>query len=89
MQILCKSSGEAVDVSCSVCRQGFAVEWERQTKQERTVARAEILRTLRSHHGRISGPEAHPRQGFLVTAGTEPLTFSGASIGGHAPSWAL
>lgn len=89
MQILCRSSREVVDVSCSVCGQGFAVEWERQTKLERSQALVEIGRTLRSHHREIPGREAHPQRGFVVTEGNGPGAYSGAAIGGNAPSWAL
>lgn len=89
MQVLCKSSSGAVGVNCSVCGQGFALYWEGQTRFERAQAMKEIAKTLRGHHRNIAGPEAHPRRGFLVPEGEGPSTFSGASAGGNAPSWAL
>lgn len=89
MQVLCKSSSQAVETCCSVCGQGFVLYWERQTKMERAQAMVEIARTLRSHHSRQAGPEAHPQRGFLVPEWNGPLAFSGAAILGHAPSWAL
>jgi hypothetical protein len=89
MQVLCKSSKEQVEACCSVCGQGFALYWERQSRAERAKALREIERTLRSHHQRQAGPEAHPTRGFLVPEWTGPIAFSGAAILGNAPSWAL
>lgn len=89
MQVLLKSSNEQVETCCSVCGQGFVLFWERQTKQERANALQEIDRTLRNHHGKVSGPEAHPVRGFLVPEWKGPIAFSGAAILGNAPSWAL
>ncbi len=89
MQVLCKSSSSAADVSCSVCGQGFALYWERQTRTERAIALAEIGKTLRGHHRDKSGPEAHPQSGFLVPESNGPAAIPGASVLGSAPSWAL
>lgn len=89
MQVLCKVTSSAADVSCSVCGQGFALYWERQNRTERANVLQEIGRTLRGHHGNKSGPEAHPQRGFLVPDGNGPMHFSGASVTGNAPSWAL
>ena len=89
MQVLCKSSCEQVETCCSVCGQGFALYWERQTKAERMQALKEIEKTLRSHHHDQAGPEAHPNRGFLVPEWNGPIAFSGAAILGNAPSWAL
>ena len=89
MQVLCKSSNEQVETHCTVCGQGFALYWERQSKVERAQALGEIEKTLRSHHAKIAGPEAHPTRGFLVPEWTGPIAFSGAAILGNAPSWAL
>src|SRR5437764_9813873 len=80
MQVLCKSSKEQVETCCSVCGQGFALYWERQTKPERTQALREIEKTLRSHHCNQAGPEAHPTRGFLVPQWKGPIAFSGAAI---------
>lgn len=89
MQVLCKSSNEAVETYCSVCGQGFVLFWERQTKMERAQALKEIAKTLRQHHSKEAGPEAHPQRGFLVPEWDGPVAFSGAAILGNAPSWAL
>lgn len=89
MQVLCKCSSDAANVCCSVCGQGFALYWERQTKMERAQALQEIAKALRSHHRDKSGPEAHPQRSFLVAAGNGATTYSGAVVVGHAPSWAL
>jgi hypothetical protein len=89
MQVLCKTSSEHAETSCSVCGQGFALYWERQTKTERAQALKEIEKTLRSHHYNQSGPEAHPTRGFLVPEWKGPVAFSGAAILGNAPTWAL
>ena len=90
MQVLCKSSNQGTaGICCSVCGQGFALYWERQSKTERSIALQEIARTLRSHHTRDAGPAAHPDRGFLVPEWTGPVAFSGAAILGNAPSWAL
>ena len=89
MQVLCKSSNQHVETCCSVCGQGFAVDWERQSKSERAQALREIEKTLRSHHYNQAGPAAHPRRGFLVPEWKGPVSFSGAAISGNAPSWAL
>ncbi|HEY1986695.1 MAG TPA: hypothetical protein VGG85_14865 [Terracidiphilus sp.] len=89
MQVLCKSSNEYAETNCSVCGQGFALYWERPTKNERTLALREIEKTLRSHHYNQAGPEAHPNRGFLVPEWKGAVAFSGAAILGNAPSWAL
>ncbi|HKF47772.1 MAG TPA: hypothetical protein VKB38_10480 [Terracidiphilus sp.] len=89
MQVFCRSSNGTADVCCSVCGQGFALHWERQTKLERAQALDEIAKALRGHHYNIAGPEAHPQRGFLVPERSGTATFSGAAVGGNAPSWAL
>jgi hypothetical protein len=89
MQVLCKSSNDAIETTCTVCGQGFTLYWERHTKMERTEAIKEVAKALRSHHERHAGPEAHPERGFLVPEWNGPIAFSGAAILGNAPSWAL
>lgn len=89
MQVLCKSTNDDADTNCSVCGQGFAVYWERQTKPERAQLMREIEKTLRGHHYNQAGPEAHPQRGFLVPEADSPIASSGAAIRGNAPSWAL
>ena len=89
MQVLCKSSNEGAGICCSVCGQGFALYWERHSKVERTLALQQIAKALRSHHTKEAGPGAHPDRGFLVPEQSGQHDFSGASILGHAPSWAL
>jgi hypothetical protein len=89
MQVLCKSSTENADTSCSVCGQGFVLFWERETKAEKAQALREIDKTLRNHHREQAGPEAHPVRGFLVPEWKGQIAFSGAAILGNAPSWAL
>ncbi len=89
MQVLCKSSNEGASICCSVCGQGFALYWERQSKIERSLATQEIAKTLRSHHTKHAGPAAHPDRGFLVPEWAGPVAYSGAAILGNAPSWAL
>ncbi len=89
MQVLCNSSNGVGDVCCSVCGQGFVLDWERQTKMERAQALIEVAKTLRSHHATLAGPEAHPVRGFLVPETNGLTTISGAAPSGHAPRWAL
>jgi hypothetical protein len=89
MQVLCKSTSATPELCCSVCGQGFAVYWERQSKAERATALKQITRTLRSHHGRRSTADAHPLHGFIVADCDGPDAFSGAAVLGHAPTWAL
>jgi hypothetical protein len=89
MQVLCKSSNDAAETYCSVCGQGFALFWERQTKPERATALQEIAKTLRNHHRQGFAPEVHPQHGFVVPDSEGPTEFSGAAILGHAPTWAL
>ena len=89
MQVLCKSSKDAAEIRCSVCGQGFALYWERQSKTERTLAMKDVASALRKHHNTHAGPEAHPNCGFLVQSAIASLTFSGAANLGNAPSWAL
>jgi len=89
MQVLLKSTDSAAETRCSVCGQGFALFWERQTKMERSEALREIESTLRHHHHSGPGPQVHPVNGFLVPAWHGPVAFSGAAILGNAPVWAL
>ena len=89
MQVLVKASDENVETRCSICGQGFALYWERQTRLERAEALREIGKTLRQHHRGDGGHKAHPDRGFLVPEWNGPIAFSGAAILGNAPSWAL
>lgn len=89
MQVLCKSTNGNSEVQCCVCGQGFVLFWERQSKAERAEALKDIQKTLRGHHERQAGPEAHPQSGFLVPEWNGPVAYSGAAILGHAPTWAL
>jgi hypothetical protein len=89
MQVLCKVSKDHAETSCSVCGQGFVLFWERQTRMEKAVAIEQVAKTLRSHHARKDGPEAHPKRGFLVPEWDGPFAFSGAAVLGNAPTWAL
>jgi hypothetical protein len=89
MQVLCKSTIGSGELKCSVCGQGFVMFWERQSRAERKQSMREIQTYLRTHHSNIAGPQAHPRAGFLVPDWNGPVQFSGASILGHAPTWAL
>jgi len=89
MQVLLKSTETIVETRCSVCGQGFAMFWERQTRMERSEALREIDAALRSHHQRGAGTDVHPEKGFLVPAWDGPVAFSGAAILGNAPVWAL
>jgi hypothetical protein len=89
MQVFCKSSNENAEAYCSLCGQGFALFWERQTRMERAEALREVEATLRQHHYNHAGCEAHPQRGFLVPEQRRLIAFSGASVQGTAPSWAL
>jgi hypothetical protein len=89
MQVLCKSTSFTPDLCCSVCGQGFVLSWERQSRAERAAALKEISKTLRTHHLKGSGREAHPQRGFLVSDGPAAIAPSDAATLGHAPSWAL
>ena len=89
MQVLLKTSDRNIETHCSICGQGFALYWERQTRTERAEALREIGKTLRGHHRGQNGAEAHPDRGFLVPEWNGPIAFSGAAILGNAPSWAL
>ena len=89
MQVLLKSSDTAIETRCSVCGQGFAMFWERQTGKDHSQALREIEATLRHHHHVGAGPDVHPVKGSLVPAWDGPIAFSGAAILGNAPVWAL
>jgi hypothetical protein len=89
MQVLLKSSNESVETRCSVCGQGFAMYWERQTRDEKAEALREVESTLMNHHRVGSGACVHPDHGFVVPEWDGPVAFSGAAILGNAPSWAL
>ena len=89
MQVLLKSTDTVIETRCTVCGQGFAMFWERQTKAERSEALRQIDAALRHHHHAGPGPEAHPVKGFLVPEWHGAVAFSGAAILGNAPQWAL
>jgi hypothetical protein len=90
MQVLCKSTSHSPDLNCPVCGQGFVLVSERQSKAERASALREVTRALRSHHVQVrGGPSAHPRRGFAVPDASGSDSFSGATVLGSAPSWAL
>jgi hypothetical protein len=89
MQVLLKRTNEVIDTRCSVCGQGFALYWERETLNQKHEALREVEQTLRNHHAALSSEDAHPDRGFLVPEWNGPVAFSGAAILGNAPSWAL
>jgi hypothetical protein len=89
MQVLCKSSNESVEARCSICGQGFALYWERQTAHNREEALEVVNAELRNHHSEKEGVAAHPERGFLVPAWSGSIAFSGAAILGNAPSSAF
>ena len=89
MQVLCKSTHDEGEIRCPVCGLGFAMFWERQSRQERAEAIREIQQTLVKHHRTTAGEGAHPVRGFLVPEWNGDLAYSGAALLGHAPSWAL
>lgn len=89
MQVLCKTTSDSPDVCCTICGQGFVLLWDRESRAERALAQREILKTLRNHHHKLSGPNAHPQHGFVIPAWDGSAAYSGAAILGNAPSWAL
>jgi hypothetical protein len=89
MQVLCKGTQFEADFHCEVCGQGFALFWERATREERAQAIQEIQETMRRHHLASPAADAHPQSGFLVPEWNGPIAFSGAAILGNAPAWAL
>jgi hypothetical protein len=89
MQVLCKSTGDNAETQCCVCGQGFIIFWERQSRAQRAEALRDIQKVLLKHHHATPHPQAHPKQSFVVAEGNGPIACSGASISGHAPSWAL
>ncbi|WP_263355550.1 hypothetical protein [Acidicapsa ligni] len=89
MQVLCKSAESSVETRCSVCGQGFILFWERQTRMEKGEALRQVETTLRHHHHKGPGAQAHPVTGFLIPAWDGPIAFSGAALLGNAPAWAL
>jgi len=89
MQVLCKSTNGASELTCNVCGQGFVMFWDRQSRAERVEAIRDIQQTLRYQHRSEKGPDAHPNGGFLVPEWKSSISAAGASIFGHVPSWAL
>jgi hypothetical protein len=89
MQVLVKSTSENAQARWSVCGQGFALYWERQTPTEQDEMLKEVEAALKSHHANRDGVEAHPEQGFVVPAWDGPAAASGAAILGNAPTWAV
>jgi hypothetical protein len=89
MQVLCKRTNGNAEVQCCVCGQGFVIFWERQSRSERLAAMREIQQALRTQHHNQKGLDAHPESGFLVPKWDQRVSFSGASVPGHAPTWAL
>lgn len=89
MQVLCKGTQVEAEIHCAVCGQGFALFWERATREERAQALEEIQKTMQRHHQLSPDADAHPQTGFLVPEWNGPIAFSGAAILGNAPAWAL
>ena len=84
MQVLCKPSQEAADVSCPVCGQGFLLFWERTGAAQRAEARRGVEQTLRDHHG-IASPTAHPASPFNVPRWPRAIFRAGLPM----PNWVL
>jgi hypothetical protein len=89
MQVLCKSTNGNAEVQCCVCGQGFVLFWERQSRSERNQALHELQKMLRGHHQAKPGHDAHPQSAFLIPEWGGPVAFSGTSVPGQAPTWAL
>jgi hypothetical protein len=89
MQVLCKSSNDRVEMRCSVCGQGFALYWERQTPAEQAEALKAVETALNDHHRDNEGGSVHPEGGFLIPEWNGPIAFSGAAILGNAPRSAV
>jgi hypothetical protein len=89
MQVLYKITNGNAETHCGVCGQGFVMFWDRQSRSERAQALSEIQQTLRNHHRRQNGTEAHPTGGFHVPEWNSSMAASGVAILGHAPTWAL
>lgn len=86
MQVLCKASNTGSDVRCPVCGQGFLVYWTRRRPEERARRQAEVLESLRAHHGSDLSTGAHPPAGFSLPEWEGDAAAS--SLLGHAPAWA-
>ena len=89
MQVFCKGTTGNAEIKCSVCGQGFVLFWERQSRPERIEALREIQKTLRGHHQKQAGPEAHPQAGFSIPEWDGQIASNGTAELGHAPTWAL
>jgi hypothetical protein len=63
--------------------------WDRQSHAERIAAIHEIQETLRRHHRNAQGPEAHPKENFLVPEWSGSDSFAGTTSPGSAPTWDL
>jgi hypothetical protein len=89
MQVLCKSTNGNAETSCCVCGQGFVMFWDRQSRTERVAAIHEIQETLRRHHRKVQGPEAHPKEGFLVPEWSSADALAGSAMPANTPTWDL
>jgi hypothetical protein len=89
MQVLCKSTDGNAETHCCVCGQGFVMFWDRQSRNERITVLHEIQETLRRHHRNTQGPEAHPRESFLVPEWSGNGSLNGTAAPGTAPTWDL
>jgi len=89
MQVLCRRTNGNAELHCCVCGQGFVMFWERQPHSERMELLREIQETLRRQHRAASGPEAHPKGGFLAPHSNGMGELAGAGFAGKAPAWEL
>lgn len=89
MQVLCKSTEGNAETECPVCRLGFIMFWERQSRSERREGLRELHKMLIAHHRTSPGPEAHPKNCFPVPEPKNFAAFHSELAFGHAPSWAI
>jgi hypothetical protein len=63
--------------------------WDRQSRTERVASTHEIQEALRRHHRNAQGPDAHPKEGFLIPEWNGADAIAGSTMSANTPYWDL
>jgi len=86
MQVLWRSSDTGAEVRCSVCWQGFALYWDRQSESGQAEALERAVDALKGHRCTGKSEGTHPARGGGVSTWAGPMVIAGALLG-HPADW--
>ena len=85
VQVLCVPTEECGEIICEICGRQYKLYFERQSREDRERAIAEVLQALAEHHVQDEGSGAHPDRPFNVPEWSGRPELSAAALLGGAP----